>query len=205
MSIKAVIFDIGGVLLLSSGPDQSLSRAWEDHFGIQDSDIFKFISRTGLGDAATRGKITTEEVWSRVSERFGIDLEQIRRVEDTRQPTETLNTELADFLKSLRPRYKTALLSNAWSGTREALNKKYALDTLTDQMLFSAEEGTKKPAARFYLLALHRLGVQANETIFLDDKIANVDGASLVGLHSILYQDNAQAIAAVNKYIERYA
>ncbi len=32
------------------------------------------------------------------------------------------NTELAQFLKSLRPRYKTATLSNAWLDAREAMN-----------------------------------------------------------------------------------
>jgi epoxide hydrolase-like predicted phosphatase len=203
MAIKAVIFDIGGVLLQSAGPHQH--RAWEDHFGIQDSEVFKFINRSGLNDAATHGKVSSDELWQRVSEHFGIDREQIREVEKTYQSNERLNTELADFLKSLRPCYKTALLSNAWSGAREAVNKKYALDTLADIMLFSAEDGTMKPEARFYLLALHRLGVQANETIFLDNKIINVDGASLVGLHSIHYQDNVQAIAAIHKYIERYA
>jgi epoxide hydrolase-like predicted phosphatase len=203
MAIKAVIFDIGGVLLQSAGPQQP--RVWEGRFGIQDSEVFKFVNRSGLSAAATRGKVTSDELWQKASERFGIDREQIREVEKTYQSNEMLNTELADFLKSLRPRYKTALLSNAWSGAREAVNKKYALDTLVDIQLFSAEEGTMKPEARFYLLALHRLGVQANETIFLDDKILNVDGASLVGLHSIHYQDNAQAIAAIHKYIERYA
>ncbi len=124
--------------------------------------------------------IGAEELWSRVSERFGIDLEQIREVEKNASSNETLNTELAGFLQGLRPRYKTAMLSNAWSGAREAVNKKYGLDKLVDIMLFSAEEGTKKPEARFFLLALHRLGVQANETIFLDNKDVNIDGASLV-------------------------
>jgi epoxide hydrolase-like predicted phosphatase len=203
MAIKAVIFDIGGVLLQSAVPHQN--RAWEDRFGIQDSEVFKFINRSGLSAAATRGKVSSDELWQQVSEHFGIDREQIREVEKTYQSNERLNTELADFLKDLRPRYKTALLSNAWSGAREAVNKKYGLDKLVDIMLFSAEDGTMKPEARFYLLALHRLGVQANETIFLDNKIINVDGASLVGLHSIHYQDNAQAIAAIHKYIERHA
>jgi FMN phosphatase YigB (HAD superfamily) len=128
MTIKAVIFDIGGVLLQSAGPKQH--RAWEDRFGIQDSEVFKFVNRSGLSAAATRGKVSSDELWQQVSEHFGIDRVQIRELEKT---------------------------------------------------------------------------YQANETIFLDNKIINVDGASLVGLHSIHYKDNAQAIAAIHKYIERYA
>ena len=68
MAIKAVIFDIGGVLLQSAGPHQH--RTWEDRFGIQDSEVFKFITRSGLNNAATCGKISSEELWQRVSEHF---------------------------------------------------------------------------------------------------------------------------------------
>jgi epoxide hydrolase-like predicted phosphatase len=203
MSIKAVIFDIGGVLLLQNTKlNPSNDQKWKDHIGIQKGDVFTYINRSGLSDAATRGKISSQEVWRRVSEHFKIDLEQMRELEADSQTSEILNTELVEFLKSLRPHYKVALLSNAWSGTREALNRKYGLDKLVDIMLYSAEEGTLKPEAKFYLLALHRLGVQPNETIFLDNVMVNVDGASLFGIHSILYKDNAQAIAEINKLFQ---
>ena len=171
--------------------------------GLQKGEIFKFIGRSGLGNAATRGQITSQELWGRVSEHFKIDPEQIHEFEDEFVASERLNTELVEFLQSLRPQYKTATLSNAWPGVREVLNRKYKLDTLVDMELFSSEEGTLKPETKFYQLALMRLHVQGYETIFLDDKVVNVDGASLLDIHSIHYRDNGQAIAEIKRIIDK--
>ncbi len=199
MAIKAVIFDIGGVLLHSD--EHVKAEEWEAQAKLQKGEIFKFISRSGLGDAATRGKISSQELWSRVSAHFKIDPEQIHEFEDEFVASERLNTELVEFLQSLRPQYKTAMLSNAWSGVREVLNQKYGLDKLVDVQLFSFEEGTMKPEAKFYQLALMRLHVQGYETVFLDDKLVNVDGASLFGINSIHYRGNEQAIADINRIL----
>ncbi len=199
MAIKAVIFDIGGVLLHSS--ESVKAEEWEAQAKLQKGAIFKFINRSGLGNAATRGQISTQELWSKVSEHFKIAPEQLHEFEDEFVADERLNTELAEFLQSLRPHYKTAMLSNAWTGVREVLNRKYGLDKLVDMQIFSSEEGTMKPETKFYQLALMRLRVQGYETIFLDDKIVNVDGASLLGMQSIHYRDNKQAIAEIKRII----
>jgi len=201
MAIKAVIFDIGGVLLYNNGSKKA--QAWEVQAGLQEGEIFKFINRSGLANAATRGQISRQELWNKVSEHFKIDPTQISTVETDLISTETLNNELAEFLLSLRPHYKTALLSNAWPDTREALNQKYGLDKLVDIQLFSYEEGTLKPETKFYQLALMRLHVQGYETIFLDDKLVNVDGATLLGIHSIHYRDNKHAITDIKRVLDR--
>ena len=199
MAIKAVIFDIGGVLLHNNSHEKE--RAWETQAGLPEGAIFKFINRSGLGNAATRGQLSRQELWRKVSEHFKIDLAQMETFETNLIATETLNTELAEFLQSLRPKYKTALLSNAWPGTREALNQKYGLDKLVDIEIFSAEEGTLKPETKFYQLALIRLQVRGYETIFLDDQPVNVDAASLFGMQSILYRNNEQTIKEIKRII----
>jgi putative hydrolase of the HAD superfamily len=201
MAIKAVIFDIGGVLLHSN--ERVKAQEWEAQAKLQKGEIFKFINRSGLEDAATRGKISSQELWGRVSEHFKIDPQQIHEFEAEFVASERLNTKLAEFLQSLRPQYKTAMLSNAWPGVREVLNRKYELDKLVDMQLFSCEEGTMKPEAKFYQLVLMRLRVQGYETVFLDDLLVNVDGASLLGMHSIHYRDNEQAIADIKRIIDR--
>jgi epoxide hydrolase-like predicted phosphatase len=203
MAIKAVIFDIGGVLLVNDGREQAQKQ--DAQANVQMDEIFKFINRSGIGISATKGQLSVQELWSQVGERFKVDPQQIQALEAEGIATEKLNTELVDFLQSLRPRYKTALLSNAWPGARAALNAKYELDKLADVQIFSSEEGKIKPDANFYLIALMRLHVQANEAVFLDDKIVNVDGASVLGMNSIHYRNNKQAIADIKRILDRYA
>ncbi len=203
MAIKAVIFDIGGVLLINNRSEQDKKQDAQKNPRMDE--VFKFINRSGLGISATKGKISLQELWGQVSTHFQADPEQLQVSAAELLATERLNTELAEFLQSLRLRYKTALLSNAWPGVRAMLNGKYALDKLADMELFSSEEGTAKPDANFYQLALMRLHVQANETVFLDDKIINVDGASVFGMHSIQYRNNEQAIRDIQQVLVRYA
>jgi HAD superfamily hydrolase (TIGR01509 family) len=54
-----------------------------------------------------------------------------------------------------------------------------------------------KPDPRIYLLTCERLGVRPAETVFLDDAELAVDGARAVGMQALLFEDNAQAIAAI--------
>jgi putative hydrolase of the HAD superfamily len=54
-----------------------------------------------------------------------------------------------------------------------------------------------KPDPRIYRLACARLGVRPAETVFVDDNELMVDGARAVGIQAVLFEDNAQAIAAI--------
>ena len=68
---------------------------------------------------------------------------------------------------------------------------------MTDDIVYSHEVGLAKPDRRIYELTCQRLGVQPAEVIFLDDAEPNVIAACEFGMHSILFKDNAQAIADI--------
>jgi putative hydrolase of the HAD superfamily len=107
----------------------------------------------------------------------------------------TLNAELAAYFAGLRPRYKTAILSNSFVGAREKEQARYGFGDLCDLIVYSHEEGMQKPERRFYELACERLGVQPAEVVFLDDVEVCVAAARELGMHAILFRDTAQAIA----------
>lgn len=199
MAIRAVIFDIGGVLLHQNG--RKLAQEWEKRLHLRPGEFYRLLSRAGSG-AATAGKMAVHDVWLRLGERLGLSEEETLALENGFKPEDTLNTELADFLQSLRPRYTTAMLSNAWPGTREALSSKFGLDKMVDTLIFSYEVGLAKPDIKIYQVVVHRLGINPGEIIFIDDKIENVESAQLLGMHAILYKDNAQAIAAIQKRLD---
>jgi epoxide hydrolase-like predicted phosphatase len=109
----------------------------------------------------------------------------------------TLNVELADYCRSLRPRYRTAIISNSFVGARSREQERYHFDEITDLIVYSHEVGMSKPDPRIYRLACARLGVRPAETVFVDDNELMVDGARAVGIQAVLFEDNAQAIAAI--------
>jgi epoxide hydrolase-like predicted phosphatase len=108
-----------------------------------------------------------------------------------------LNEELAAYFKSLRPRYKTALLSNSFVGAREREQERYKFADMVDLIIYSHEVGMAKPDRRIYELTCERLGVSPEESILLDDAEKSIDAARDLGMQAILYRNTAQAIAEI--------
>ena len=57
-----------------------------------------------------------------------------------------------------------------------------------DHTTFSFETGGVKPAPEIYHRSLAGIGMQAGETLFLDDRAENVSGAREVGMHAELFE-----------------
>ncbi len=201
MAIKTIISDLGGVLVLQANRAQP--QEWEQRSGITATALFRMVDKAGLDRAATIGKVTSEEVWQRMAAQTGIDIQLFQELQEQFFAAEYINQELADFFLTLRPHYKMAALSNAWSGVQEALERKFALSQYFDEQFFSYKLGLAKPDTSIYQLVLHRLQIQPAQTIFLDNSLDNVDAADLMGMHSIHYRNAAQAIAAIQKALEK--
>jgi putative hydrolase of the HAD superfamily len=105
---------------------------------------------------------------------------------------DVLDMHLVDYLRSLRPRYKTGLLSNAWDDLHGVLQHEWHIADAFDGIIISAEVGVAKPDPRIYRLALERLGVAPAEAVFVDDFLHNVEGAHTVGMHAIQFRSPEQ-------------
>jgi hypothetical protein len=62
----------------------------------------------------------------------------------------TLNERLAGYFRAIRPRYRTAILSNSFVGAREREQATYGFEDMCDVVVYSHEEGLEKPDRRFY-------------------------------------------------------
>jgi hypothetical protein len=60
MPIKAVIFDFGGVMVLRE--DWSAQQKWEKHLGLREKELPETVYLSEVGNRATLGQATTEEV-----------------------------------------------------------------------------------------------------------------------------------------------
>lgn len=196
MAVRAVVFDIGGVLEIA--PSLGVPQRWAAVFGLRPEE---FEERTdSIWQAGAIGLITEEEVHNRLRELVGVDAALVEAFMNDIwvEYLGTLNVELTEYFRGLRPAYKTGIISNSFVGAREREQELYGLGDITDDIVYSHETGMSKPDPRIYLLACERLGVSPEETVFLDDSEAMVDGARAVGIQAILFQDNAQAIADIN-------
>ena len=202
MPIRAVIFDIGGVLLLDAG--EGLEAKWERRLGLAEGEFLQLLLTSRVVGPANAGTIAEEELWRQLGTTYHLDDDQLREFRDDNWAMQAPNLELISFLQSLRPRYKLATLSNDWPGAREQQNHLFQLEQWlgVDVMLYSCEEGMQKPETDFYVLACERLGVHPQEVVFIDDRQQCVEGAQQVGMKAILFTETAQAIAEVQACLD---
>jgi epoxide hydrolase-like predicted phosphatase len=200
MPIRAVIFDFGGVLVRTE--DSSGRRKWEKRLGLPEGGLARVVFDSEVAARSMVGQATEAEIWEHVAATFGLNDEQLRELRRDFWSGDRLDAGLVRFLRDLRPRYKTAILSNAWPGTRETFTQIFGLDAVVDEMVISAEEGVAKPDARIYQIAVERLAVQPEEAVFVDDMAENAQRARAFGMWGIHFKSTEQAISEVQKHLE---
>jgi len=106
--------------------------------------------------------------------------------EQWRQAQAAIAPNLA-LVRSLCPRYKLSVLSNADVSLRARLEGD-GLPALFDDIVISAEVGLAKPEAAVFQLAVERLGLVPADCVFVDDWDKNVEAARAVGMQAVLYR-----------------
>jgi len=199
MAIKAIIFDIGGVLEIT--PNLELDKKWEQKLDLKPGELNQRLGDVWRGGSV--GMISIEQVHTSIGEIMGWSEAQVNEfmLDIWREYLGTLNVELAEYFRSLRPKYQTAIISNSFVGAREKEAHYYQFDTLCDFILYSHEVGLRKPDPKIFRLACERLGLQPNEVIFVDDHHEVYASAQAMGMHCIEYKDNAQVIAEIEACI----
>lgn len=188
--IKAVIFDMGGVLLRTE--DYSPRNALASQYGLSREELEHLVFASETSVIAERGEMDQEEHIRAVCDRLGVEAANQSAFVQAFWQGDRMDVALVDFIRSLRPRYKTALLSNAWSGIRADVKKIYDFSDAFDVLIFSAEVGMRKPDLAIYHYIVEQLGVQPEEALFIDDVAANIDGARRAGLHAVQFLNRDQ-------------
>jgi putative hydrolase of the HAD superfamily len=194
--IKAIIWDIGGVLV--NMQDFAPHRSWEERLGLQRGQLAGIVFGSPLGGRALIGQITAEDFWLDLGKQLGLPPEDAERLREDFYQASMWDTGLLALIRSLKPQFKMGIISGAMSDARDLVQIDGNAD-LFDVMVFSAEEGIQKPDPVIYGRALSRLEIEAHEAIFIDDWLESVEGARSVGLHGIHYVAGVD----VKKEIER--
>jgi len=201
MSIKAIFFDLGGVILRTEyqAPRQHLAET----FGMDYDEIDKIVFGGGPNGSAAKasiGEITEEEHWLNVMKLLKQPADEYERIREEFFGGDVIDHEILDFLRALKPNYKVGLISNAWSGLRDYIVRE-KFDDVFDHMVISAEVGVAKPEPKIYHIALEQFQVQAGEAVFVDDFIENIDACKKLGMKGIHFKNREQAIEELRELL----
>jgi putative hydrolase of the HAD superfamily len=200
--IRAVISDFGGVL---TTPLIQSFLAYQDHSGITVEDL-----GVAMGAATERaggvhplfelekGRITEREFLDQVERELGVPLEEFR---ETWFAHLHPNEPMIERMRALKERgLRMALLTNnvrEWEPHWRA--KLPDVDEVFELVVDSAFVGMRKPEPGIYELTLERLGdVAAEECVFVDDVDVNCEAARALGMKTVHFVDNEQALAELD-------
>ncbi len=194
MSFRAVIFDLGGVVL---GSPLHVIRDYEKEKGIEPGFVNRVVVDTGPSGAWSRlerGELPLEEFFvafdrdcAAAGPAFSAR-EMMERIALTTGP----RPEMLFAIGTIRERgLSTAALTNNWKSDDAAWNE---LTDHFDAYVESAVEGVRKPDPRIYQIVCERLSVEPSHAVFLDDIGRNLKTAKELGMATIKVDEPGEAL-----------
>lgn len=197
--IKAIIFDIGGVLQL--GEKQRKKRIQKHASGVHEYIAKKLkIDLDQYFDAidtyytkSIEGKISEKELTQTIAKNLNVSPRRIVNLYDKAYGrTFALNKQLfKQALKLKKEGHRIAILSDQWH-----LSKRIHIPRIFykefEEVVVSCDVGMRKPSPEIYKLTLKKMGLKPSETIFIDNQKWNTQPAEKLGMKTILFKNNEQ-------------
>lgn len=195
--ITTVIFDIGNVLA---------DFVWEEYyhsFGFTE-EVFdrlaKATVKNSLWNEFDRGVMSDEELLEGfIANDPGIERE-IRQVLQDKGPMVRRNDYAIPWIQSLKSKgYRCLYLSNFSKSAHKECAASMDFLPYMDGGVLSYQDKVIKPMPEIYQLLIDRYQLVPDECVFMDDTLPNLAGAEKFGIHTIHFQNQAQAIEELRK------
>ncbi len=187
--VKNIIFDLGEVI--TDIHFEETKAAFEKLTGGDVSELYETKMHTELFEKLETAEISPEYFLEQLQKYFGKNA-------TTNQVKDAWNIMIGEtpwkrleFVNDLRPKYKTFILSNTnpihIDYLNIALKEKYNIENLNpffDKVYYSHDLGFRKPNAEIYLKVLEKEGLLAAETLFIDDRLDNIEAAAKLGIQT---------------------
>jgi len=200
MAIKAIIWDLGGVLIRTEDFSSRLDLAKDCGLSLNELEHLVFNSESGV--KAQLGLITAEQHWKNVANALQKTEISIPDIQQRFWGGDRLDRALIGKIRQQRKEYMTALLSNAFDDLQNMIANVWKIQDAFDEIVISAEAGLMKPDRRIYSLVLDRLAVQPKEALFIDDFQTNIDGARRANIKAVQFFSTAQISSAVDNFLK---
>lgn len=182
MTIQAVVFDIGNVLLKFDYYIAARRLAERNNLPVlPDRDPIVDVKQRYEG-----GQISRQEFLAEIMPAFrdpGPPEDFIAIWEDIFEP----NLPMVDFARSLRGRVPLHLLSNIGCIHREFIFRRYPFFDLFQSGVYSYEEKSLKPERRIFEIAIEKCALDPARTLYIDDLEPNVAQARDLGFIAVCY------------------
>lgn len=209
MAYRAILWDFGGVFTTS--PFEAFNRYEAEH-GLP-RDFIRGLNATNPQHNAwarfERSELSAAEFDRAFLDESTAAGHAVRGSDVIALLSGDVRPRMVETLRRLKGRYVHACITNNVRSGRgagmatdpERAARVQEVMDLFDFVIESSRVGVRKPEPAIYELALERLGVRAEETVFLDDLGVNLKPAKAMGMTTIKVLDEAQALRDLNRVL----
>jgi putative hydrolase of the HAD superfamily len=202
--VKAVISDFGGVLTaplseafaaMQEGSDITLEQLGLAMMAVAERDGANPLFELETGRLSERDFLA--RLGSALSEQADREIE-LHGFGEAYMENLHPNAEMIEFMRSLRGRgLRMAILTNNVREWEPLWRPKLPVDEIFELVVDSGFVGIRKPDPAIYELTLERLGLDTRDCVFIDDTEINCTAARKLGIASVWFRSNDEAIAEV--------
>lgn len=198
MTTKALLLDIGGVLL-TNGWDSASRRLAAEHFAIDFADMND--RHRIIFDAYESGKMTLDEYLNLLVFCQERDF-SMQEFKDFMLGQSQPYPETIALIKQLKQQYglQVIAVNNEGRELNEYRVSKFELKSFFDIFSSSCFVHTRKPDKDFYTIALDLAQVKADEVIYLDDRLVFIQAAQQLGITGIHHTTTESTRLAFAEY-----
>ncbi len=194
-SIKAIIFDLGGVIFSSDG------GSYEGREKIAkkiDLDLDKFHELWFKNkEYLVSGKMSEEEFLEEIIKlsQNRISITYLKKL--FREGNE-INQDMLNLIQKLNKKYILGILNNEVKEWNEYRIKKFKLKDYFKIIISSCDVGAAKPDSKIYEILLKKLNMNSDEVIFIDNRIENLYPAEKIGIKTHLFKNKEDLVRWLN-------
>lgn len=185
--IKAIFFDLGGVIILNKV--NQIYQEWAQKLNIS-VDELRSLMRS-FNDVRMKGSDISAKDFLKSAKIDFISEDQLLELQNNLWGTEYVNEWLVEsFIKKNQSKFTLGVISNNFKEAEEVLLKKFKVPKFYSLFISSPEIGSLKPDRKIYEYALSKGNFKPQECLFIDDSLPNVQGAEEVGMIGLQFTDN---------------
>ena len=200
MKVKAVVFDLGKVLVDFDYGIAARTLAAKSNSNADE--VRAVIDQTPLLFRYESTQMTTQEFFDEVRRRIGFQ----SGFNEFAAAFADIFTEIPAMIELhawIRARgLPTFILSNTNEIAVGHIRRNFPFFSNFTDYVFSFEHSVLKPEARIYEITEQRSGSQGSEILFLDDKPENVEAAAKRGWQTICHRDAEESAALIKKLLD---
>jgi putative hydrolase of the HAD superfamily len=185
-----LVFDLGGVVVRWD-PDAIIAGVFSDRETRRKvkSALFEHPDWLELD----RGTLGRDAAIARAAQRSGIPVPDMKRLMHAVPPSLTVFPETVELLRRLKAKgYPLYCLSNMHFASIEHLEQNETFWDVFQGRVISCRLNLCKPEAAIYEHLLRAFGLEARDTLFIDDVQKNLDAAAALGIRTIKFEDARQ-------------